>query len=73
MSVITSDDSAARSESAVDDSEPITRMNSRAIIAAGRYSEAVCGMMLFISPFNGSSPTIRATRPIMPRPITVPP
>ncbi len=72
MSVITSDDSAARSESAVDDSDPITMMNSRAIITAGRYSDAVCGMMLFMSPFSGCRPTISATRPIIPRPITVP-
>ena len=73
MSVIINADSADRSESAVDESEPTTRMKNTPIANGGRNSDAICGIRLLLSPSSGVTPANSASSPSMPRPITTAP
>ena len=67
------EDIADRSESAVDESEPMIMMKNTATRTPGRYSAATCGRMLLGSPSTGSIPAYRASTPTMPMPMIVAP
>ena len=56
ISVIAIEDMAARSESAVDDSDPMIMMKNTATSTPGRYSAATCGSRLLGSPSTGWMP-----------------
>src|SRR5690606_19522617 len=72
-SAMTIDDSAARSESEVDDSDPMIITKKTQMRIGPRYVDAICGMMLLVSPSNGEMPRYRAMTPSMPTPMTVAP
>ncbi len=67
------DESAARSESAVDDSAPMIMTKKTASKIPGRYDAAICGIRLLTSPSIGSIPRYRARTPSIPTPMTVAP
>ena len=56
MSVMTMDDRAARSESAVDDSEPMIMTKKMTMSGVARWVAAIWGSRLLGSPPAGSMP-----------------
>lgn len=64
--------SLKRTESAVQDNEPITMMNNTPTIKGDKYVAAICGIKLLLSPSSCVMPAIATGKP-RPKPITMEP